>query len=108
MFFRLAELRYFATGNLKYLITKKVANEMKNELINSKYIAPVKKCIFPVANPKPAVHKGGINAVAMATPLMTLKNPFFVKATIPASPPKKAMSTSKNVGDVRAKSSFDS
>ena len=41
---------------------------MYNVLIINKYIAPLAKSNFPIANPYPTVHKGGINAVAIATP----------------------------------------
>ena len=45
----------------------------------------------------------------MATPKITLAMvPFFVRAMINAKPPKKAMSTSRISGFVRAKSSEDS
>lgn len=48
-----------------------------------------------VANPNPAVHSGGISAVAMATPGMTVDvRSLRDWATIPARPPKKAISTS--------------
>ena len=43
----------------------------------------------------------------MATPGITLLFSFLEPARIPASPPKKATNTSKRVGFVRVKSSFD-
>ena len=52
------------------------------------------------------VHSGGINAVAMATPGITLVFSFRVAATMPARPPNSAMSTSHRVGVVRASSSL--
>ena len=61
---------------------------------------------MPLARPKPAVQSGGINAVAIATPGMTLPLLFVELATMPAKPPKKAISTSYTVGCVRASSSL--
>lgn len=58
-----------------------------------------------MAIPKPAVHNGGISAVAIATPGRTFPLPFVARATIPAAPPHKAMRTSYNVGEVRANNS---
>ena len=50
---------------------------------------------FPFAKPYPAVHNGGIKAVAIATPKITeAMVPFLVLATISANPPKKAIKTS--------------
>ena len=60
---------------------------------------------MPVANPNPAVHSGGINAVAIATPGITLPFSLVATATIPARPPTKAMNTSYMVGEVRANNS---
>ena len=55
------------------------------------------------------VHKGGISAVAMATPKITdAMAPLFVRAIANAAPPKKAINTSRISGWVRAKSSDDS
>jgi hypothetical protein len=51
------------------------------------------------------VHSGGINAVAMATPGISVVGSFRVCPIMPAAPPKKAISTSQIVGDVRANSS---
>ncbi len=65
----------------------------------------MKYCSCHVANPYPAVHKGGMSAVAMATPGITLPFCRHAAATIPAPPPKKPISTSYIVGDVRASSS---
>src|SRR5574344_1265603 len=61
------------------------------------------KC--PVAIAYPAVHSGGIRAVAIATPGRTLPLPLVHIATMPAAPPQKAISTSYKVGDVRASNS---
>ena len=47
-----------------------------------------------MANPYPAVQSGGMRAVAMATPGITLPLPFVAMASIPAAPPQSAMSTS--------------
>ena len=51
------------------------------------------------------MHKGGIKAVAIDTPGITLLFSFLVPATIPANPPNKAMNTSHIVGVVLANSS---
>ena len=58
-----------------------------------------------VASPYPAVHRGGIRAVAMATPGITLPFCLLLMATMPASPPNRAIITSYMVGLVRANSS---
>src|SRR6056300_1514025 len=50
---------------------------------------------------------GGIRAVAMATPGITLDFSFLDPAKIPARPPKKATTTSNSVGFVRANNSFE-
>ena len=49
---------------------------MYKVFIINKYIAPPAKSKFPVANPNPTVHNGGISAVAIANIL------HFNKATI--------------------------
>ena len=41
---------------------------MYKVFIINKYIAPPAKSKFPVANPNPTVHNGGISAVAIETP----------------------------------------
>ena len=46
-----------------------------------------------------------MRAVAMATPGMTFPLSLMLRATMPAAPPMKAMSTSKSVGEMRASSS---
>src|SRR5690606_6259987 len=62
-----------------------------------------------LANPKPAVQRGGINAVAIATPKITLATvPRLALAITSAKPPKNAISTSRISGAVRANSSEDS
>lgn len=56
--------------------------------------APMTKCQFHFARPKPTVHRGGISAAAMATPGNTLPlSPLRVSATMLAAP-KVAISTS--------------
>ena len=72
-------------------------------LIKYKYNAPKKKYTLPVAIPKPAVHNGGIKAVAIATPGITLLFSVLVIAIMPASPPKAAIKTSQIEGEVLAK-----
>ena len=55
----------------------------------------MKKRNCPVASPKPAVQRGGMRAVAMATPGMTVDvRSCRVCATMPARPPNRAISTS--------------
>ena len=50
---------------------------------------------LPFAIEYPQVHNGGINAVAIATPGITVfVLSIFVCPMIPASPPKNAISTS--------------
>ena len=72
-------------------------------------MAPAAYQGLPMARPKPTVHKGGISAVAMATPNITLAMvPFLARAMTNANPPKKAMSTSRISGLVRANNSEDS
>ena len=56
------------TGNFKNLTVTSVAMAINTVLIKNRYRAPNKKWKFRVASPKPAVHNGGIRAVAMATP----------------------------------------
>lgn len=53
----------------------------------------------------PAVHSGGIYAVAIATPGITYDLLRRVAAVLPASPPNRAISTSQMVGVVRASNS---
>ena len=60
---------------------------------------------MPVARPYPAVHKGGISAVAIATPEKTVPFSFLHCSNIPAKPPNRAIMTSKIVGLVLARSS---
>ncbi len=59
------------------------------------------------ANPYPAVQRGGMRAVAMATPGITVDVRSFLDcATMPAKPPAVATSTSHTVGEVRARISL--
>ena len=79
---------------------------MKYELRINRYPAPRSISNLPFAIEYPQVHNGGIRAVAIATPGITVfALSSLVCPMIPASPPKNATSTSKNVGDVLAKSS---
>ena len=66
--FRRAEFMYLTIGNRKYFTITNVANAIKMVLMVNKNIAPKKYPKLPVARPYPAVHKGGIKAVAIATP----------------------------------------
>src|SRR5574344_2000452 len=60
-----------------------------------------------VAIPYPTVHRGGIRAVAIATPAITVPvRSFLVCATMPAKPPNNAIRRSYVVGDVLANSSL--
>ena len=71
--------------------------------IENKNIAPPKKCHLPVAKPKPAVHNGGINAVAIATPdIVVIAFERLLNAIIKAKPPAKAIITSRTSGAVLA------
>ena len=59
-----------------------------------------------MANPNPTVHSGGISAVAIATPKITLAMvPFFALAMTNAKPPKKAIKTSRISGFTRPNNS---
>ena len=71
----------------------------------NRYKAPKKKLNCKVAKPYPAVQIGGINAVAMATPGITLPFRLVLIAIMPAKPPNKAIRTSYIVGLVRANNS---
>lgn len=51
------------------------------------------------------MHKGGISAVAMATPGIKVVFSLRVSPIMPAAPPKNAISTSHRVGVVRATNS---
>ena len=60
---------------------------------------------LPFARPNPAVQRGGMSAVAMATPENTVPFSFLLSSNIPAKPPNRAISTSYMVGFVLASSS---
>ena len=80
--------------------------KMKYVLMMNRYPAPRSMSHLPFAMEYPQVHNGGISAVAIATPGITVfALSCLVCPMIPASPPKKAMSTSKNVGPVLANNS---
>ncbi len=67
-------------------------------------MAPAKNFQFQVAKPYPAVHNGGIKAVAMAIPAMVLViSRCLLNATINANPPAIAINTSRTSGWVLAK-----
>src|SRR5690606_40419071 len=84
------ELAYLNIGKRNTLITIKVAMAIKMVFMVNKYMAPPKYSKLPFASPKPAVHKGGIKAVAIATPKITDDIvPRFVRAIIRAREPKK-------------------
>src|SRR5512146_1542893 len=67
-------------------------------LIKNKYRAPKNISMFLTASPYPAVHIGGIRAVAIATPGNAAVSFDLELATMPAVPPKKAIRTSRRVG----------
>ena len=92
-------------GVPKILNTKNADRAIKKAFIKNKYIAPKKKSRLPPAIPYPAVQSGGINAVAMATPGITLLFSVLVLPIAPAMPPAKAIKTSHIVGLVRANNS---
>ena len=92
-------------GVPKILNTKNADRAIKKAFIKNKYIAPKKKSTCPPAIPYPAVQSGGINAVAMATPGITLLFSVLVLPIAPAMPPAKAIKTSHIVGLVRANNS---
>ena len=80
--------------------------KMKYALIMKRYPAPRSMSHRALAIENPQVHSGGISAVAIATPGITVfALSILVCPMIPASPPKKAISTSKKVGDVLASNS---
>ena len=81
---------------------------MKNVFIKNKYKALKANLKSAFDKKKPTVHRGGIKAVAIATPKITLAIvPLLALAITKAKPPKKAIKTSRISGDVRAKSSED-
>ena len=73
-----------------------VAKDINMVLIRYRYKAPAAKSQFPVPKPNPTVQSGGIKAVAIATPGITLPVRWLrlLNATIPAKPPHKAIPTS--------------
>ena len=98
---RFLEFTYLNIGNRNNFITMKEDSAIKIVFIVNKYIAPPKYIKSPWDKPYPAVHKGGINAVAIATPKITLAIvPFLVLAIIKAEPQKKAIRTSRISGCV--------
>ena len=66
---------------------------MKTQFIAYRNSAPPKKLKLPVARPYPAVQRGGINAVAIATPGIGLPFSTRVTAITPTNPPKKVKNT---------------
>lgn len=67
---------------------------MKTQLMAKRYRAPRKNCMLPLASPNPAVQSGGMRAVAMATPEITVPFSFLHCSNMPAAPPNNAISTS--------------
>ena len=104
-------LHCFSVNSLVFGIFKALKimladRKMKYALSMNRYPAPRSMSHLPLAMEYPHVHRGGISAVAIATPGITvLVLSILVCPMIPASPPKKAMRTSKNVGDVLASNS---
>jgi hypothetical protein len=58
--------------------------------------------VSQLARPYPVTQRGGIRAVAMATPGIVVLMSFLAIEMIPATPPKKAMRISSIVGSVLA------
>ena len=85
--------------------TLNAVKQIKKLLMKKRYNAPTVYAVTPVAMPYPAVQRGGMRAVAIATPGMTFPPSLRVIPMMPASPPKTAIKTSQMVGDVRASSS---
>ena len=82
------------------------AKKMKYAFMMNRYPAPRSMSHLPFAIENPQVQSGGIKAVAIATPGITV----FVLSSlvcpmIPAIPPKNANRTKKKVGDVLASNS---
>jgi len=93
-------------GILRTLRMRPADRKMKYELMINRYPAPRSISNLPFAIEYPQVHSGGMRAVAIATPGITVfALSCLVCPMIPASPPKKAMRTSKNVGEVLASNS---
>ena len=83
-----------ACGKWKYLTITYVAMMIKTQLMRKRKDAPLKKLQFPFARPYPAVQRGGMRAVAIATPESTVPFSFLLISSMPARPPKRAISTS--------------
>lgn len=102
-FFHFFSVNSFILGIFKTLNIRLAERNMKYELRINRYPAPINMSNLPLAIEYPQVHRGGISAVAIATPGTTVPNfSSLVCPMIPANPPKKAMSTSKKLGDVLA------
>ena len=94
---------YYILGIFKTLNIRLAERNMKYELRINRYPAPINMSNLPLAIEYPQVHRGGISAVAIATPGTTVPNfSSLVCPMIPVNLPKKAMSTSKKLGDVLA------
>ena len=97
--FHSLSLNSLVFGIFKIVNMMLAARNMKYALIINRYPAPRSMFHCPFAIEYPQVHKGGIKAVAIATPGITV----FVLSSlvcpmIPASPPKNAINTSKMLG----------
>lgn len=79
------------TGYFKYLKIKNAEIQIKTQFIEYKYMAPKKNLKLLSAKPYPAVQRGGIRAVASATPGMGFSFSTRVIAMAPTKPPKKAI-----------------
>ena len=96
----------FVFGIFKTLKIMLAERKMKYALRINRYPAPRSMSHLQFAIAYPQVQSGGISAVAIATPGITVfVLSILVCPMIPAIPPKNAISTSKNVGDVHASSS---
>src|SRR5690606_3774218 len=75
-------LAYPTNRKRRIFETIKVERAIKTALMEKRYIAPKAYSPLPTASPYPTVHKGGIKAVAIATPKITLAIvPLLVFAT---------------------------
>lgn len=105
-FFHSLSVNSLVFGIFKRLKIMHADKKMKYAFRINRYPAPRSMSHLPFAIEYPQVHSGGIRAVAIATPGITVVVlSCLVCPMIPAIPPKKAMSTSKKVGPVLANSS---
>ncbi len=97
-FFCFSSHMFILVGIFKAFVTISVDIVIKKQFIKNKYPAPKNMSYCLVASPYPAVQRGGISAVAIATPGITLLGLLRVIPIIPAVPPTNAIITSHIVG----------